>query len=157
MGSSIDLCNTSLRWFWAKWPVNNTVRNVAAFCLSLEKSCFTFLMCSNQLGSGMHTPRRLLLPSYHFFRVSFQSLPPKSSHCISPCIISFYWIWCFGLPEIQLANVKTLIPLQMQFSAKCKHSCSSFSIFAITSLWHSYFEKGRVVSYKEPGIWSQAT
>lgn len=66
----------------------NTLRNVAALCLTHEKPCFTSSILSSQLLSRMNAAHRFLLPSYHFLGAFFQSLPPKSSPCIFPYIIS---------------------------------------------------------------------
>lgn len=134
----------------------NTLRNVAVFCLTLEKPCFTFSVLSSQLLSGMNDAHRFL------FLLTI-SLGHFSSFCLPNLLLASFptslpstELYAFDFPLLpetwweDSSSPANAIFCKIQFY-------SSFSIPAITNLWHSNFEKGRVVSYKEPGTWSQMT
>lgn len=137
--------------------MNNTLRNVAAFCLTVEKPCFPYYSLPN------YSQEYTLLTNLFIPTISLEYL---SSLCLTDLLLAslpadclpldlMLWIVFYFL-KLSLLDVKTLVPLQMQFSAEYRQFYSFFSIPAITSLWHSYLEKGRVVSYQEPGVrrWS---
>lgn len=132
-------------------------RNFAAFCLTLEKPCFPYYSLPN------YSQERTLLTNSFIPSISLEYL---SSFCLSDLLLASLPAYCLPLDlmlwiviyflKLSLLDVKTLVPLQRKFSAEYRQFFSSFSIPAVTSLWHSYLEKGRVMSYQEPGVrhWS---
>ena len=138
----------------------NTLRNVAALCLTHEKPCFTSSILSSQLLSRMNAAHRFLLPSYHFLGAFFQSLPPKSSPYIFPYIISSTELDALNfplLPETELTWCEDSSSPANAIFCKIQTVLFFFQHTCYYKFVTFLFWKRQSCVIKEPGTWSQMT